>query len=1225
MSENYTQLIQNESLLFEQLFESAQIGLVYVDGSRNIVKVNQKMIDIFGYNSTQELIGKNISSIHVNEEKYLEFGEKFFYSLSNGVNIDIEYPLRKKDGSSIICLVSGKALDTDTPVDLSQGVLWSVYDISQKKSYELELLKAKEKLQHYLDIAGSIIITLDTNGLVTLINSTGSKLLQASEGEIIGKNWFELFLVDDEKKEVKESFSKLMQGSMENTEFTKNYIQTFDKKKKLIAWQNRLIRDDKGKIEGILSSGQDITQSHQLSLDLEAERRRFMLAIEGSQDGLWDWNKKNDEAYLSDRFFTMLGYEAGELSQSSEVFSSLVHPDDITQARKVIYKYLNNQGEGTYSSSFRMLCKDGTYKWVSSRGKAHFNVAGKFERFIGFITDISEQKLLQKELEDQANELQNVINGTPDLLFYKDYKNSDGKYIGCNNAFANFVGKEKSEILSHTDRELFGEKVANFFRAKDKKILSQNKSDINEEWVKYPDGKEVLLATSKTPFYDTDKNRIGIVGVSRDITKSKSIEEKFKRLGLLLSNTMNSVDNLVFVKDINLKYLVCNEAFEKFIGHTKEELIGKDDYDFFEKEIADIYRVEDKKNLEDGKKTESLKWVTNSNGEEIYLYTIVAPLRDSANNIIGIVGNGVDLTHQKRLEDQLSEQRQYLQSIIDGVADPIMVIKDDYSIETMNEVVKKNIKNLKILDSQNPKCYEVLHQRTTPCDGISHPCPLKDVMQSGKNMKVVHKQHNTQGSVNFLELSATPLLDKEGKCIGIIELARDITEYLVTQDKLTQQKNILDHQAHHDALTGLPNRVLFEDRLQQSIETSKRKKSKVALLFIDLDHFKEINDSLGHLIGDEVLKVVALRLRNTIRKEDTLARLGGDEFTIILGDLEDEQSASLVAKNILETLVEPIVINENNLYISSSIGISIYPTDGISTENLLKYADSAMYKAKDEGRNNYQYYNSKLTQLAFERVFMEASLREAIQKREFIVYYQPQVNALNDKLIGMEALVRWQHPTLGLLAPSKFIVLAERTGLVIQIDRLIMKIAMSQVAHWYHNGFNPGRLAINISMKNLEQQDFFTMFKTQLKETGCKAEWIELEVTEGQVMTHPEEAIQILQKISNLGVELAIDDFGTGYSSLAYLKKLPINKLKIDQAFIKELPFDEEDAGITKAVIALAKSLNLKIIAEGVETKAQKIFLTTHGCTTIQGYYYSKPILADKLEPILKNGNIILK
>nr|WP_321267925.1 EAL domain-containing protein [uncultured Sulfurimonas sp.] len=462
------------------------------------------------------------------------------------------------------------------------------------------------------------------------------------------------------------------------------------------------------------------------------------------------------------------------------------------------------------------------------------------------------------------------------------------------------------------------------------------------------------------------------------------------------------------------------------------------------------------------------------------------------------------------------------------------------------------------------------------------------------------------------------LYDDEKNCIGILSSGMDITQKVVVENELIKQKDILYHQAHHDSLTGLPNRTLFNDRLEKAIQTAKRNKTKIALLFIDLDHFKEINDSLGHNYGDEILKSVSKKLDATIRDEDTLARLGGDEFTIILEELSHTQDASKIANKILDSLSQAFIVANHTLYVSCSIGISIYPDDGLSALNLLKFADSAMYKAKDEGRNNYQYYNSSMTELAFERVVMETSLRMALKNEEFVVFYQPQINGATDKLIGMEALVRWQHPTMGLVSPIKFISLAESTGLIVELDRYVMKTAMTQVANWYKSGLNPGILAINLTIQQLKQDDFVYVLQNLIKETGCKAEWLELEVTENQIMTNPDEAIKILEQISDMGIELAIDDFGTGYSSLAYLKRLPIDKLKIDQAFIRNLPDDEEDSAIAKAIIALGQSLYLKVIAEGVETKAQKDFLIENECENIQGYFYSKALPTKEIEVLLK-------
>lgn len=441
---------------------------------------------------------------------------------------------------------------------------------------------------------------------------------------------------------------------------------------------------------------------------------------------------------------------------------------------------------------------------------------------------------------------------------------------------------------------------------------------------------------------------------------------------------------------------------------------------------------------------------------------------------------------------------------------------------------------------------------------------------------------------------------------------------LKQHNELLEQKNEIEYQATHDALTGLANRVLFNDRLEMAIQKSKEHDAQMALLFIDLDHFKEINDSLGHEAGDKVLNIVTQKLMETVQNEEVLARFGGDEFTVILEGIQRAEDASFLADQILNLLSEAIIIEETELYIGCSIGISLYPDNGDTPQDLLKYADAAMYTAKSEGRNTFQYYSAEMTARAFERVIMETSLRAGLKNEEFVVYYQPQVSGKNNKLLGMEALVRWQSPSMGLVSPGVFIPLAETTGLMIELDRFVMKHAMTQLARWYKEGLSPGILAMNLTIKQLQQKDFIDFLDNLIKESECKVEWIELEVTEDQIMINPEGAIAILKRISQLGIKVAVDDFGTGYSSLSYLKKLPINKLKIDQSFVRDLPHDDEDVAIVKAIVALAHSLNLELIAEGVETVEQKEFLVKSGCENIQGYLYAKPMPSEQMKMFLE-------
>ncbi len=438
--------------------------------------------------------------------------------------------------------------------------------------------------------------------------------------------------------------------------------------------------------------------------------------------------------------------------------------------------------------------------------------------------------------------------------------------------------------------------------------------------------------------------------------------------------------------------------------------------------------------------------------------------------------------------------------------------------------------------------------------------------------------------------------------------------------ELEDRKLHLDHLAHHDQLTGLPNRLLFLDRLKQGMHKAARNRERLALLFIDLDRFKHINDSLGHLVGDEVLKAVAERLLEHVRKEDTISRLGGDEFTVVLEELHTPNDATAIAQKMIALFKEPFVVGGNEFYLSCSIGISIYPDNGMEAEDLLRNADAAMYRAKEQGRNTFQFYTEDMTARALQHVLMETSLRRAIEQQEFRLHYQPLVDLETSRIVGLEALVRWNHGELGAIAPAEFIPLAEETGLIVPLGEWILATACRQVAAWFAAGLNPGRVAVNLSGTQLRQAELIEMVTRTLRTTGCRPQWLELEVSEGFVMKESERALALLTQLRALGIELAIDDFGTGYSSLSDLKRLPISKLKIDQSFVRDLPQDADDAAIARAVIALARSMKLKVTAEGVETAEQRAFLRQEGCDEAQGYFYARPLPAEEIGTLLQQA-----
>jgi diguanylate cyclase (GGDEF)-like protein/PAS domain S-box-containing protein len=460
-------------------------------------------------------------------------------------------------------------------------------------------------------------------------------------------------------------------------------------------------------------------------------------------------------------------------------------------------------------------------------------------------------------------------------------------------------------------------------------------------------------------------------------------------------------------------------------------------------------------------------------------------------------------------------------------------------------------------------------------------------------------------------LTINTVNDAEGLPSHYVGVMTDISQ-------LKQSEARLEHLAHYDPLTDLPNRLLLRSRLEHALERAERDRQQVAVLYIDLDRFKNVNDSLGHPVGDELLAALARRLRQRLREDDTLGRLGGDEFLVELENLERTQFAASVAQTLIQLLEQPFTLpSGHEVYVGASIGISLYPDDGDTVTELIKNADVAMYQAKEQGRNTARFYTPTLTVAANERLELEARLRRALANGEFVLHYQPQVDTRSGAVIGCEALVRWNSPEEGMISPARFIPLAEETGLIVPLGTWVLRTACIQAKAWLDAG-KPLRMAVNLSGRQLQQRDVVQRVAAILEETGLPAEYLKLELTESMIMGQGEQAAELLHALKSLGPRLSIDDFGTGYSSLAYLKRFPIDELKIDQSFVRDIPHDPNDMEIAAAIIALARNLNLKVMAEGVETAEQLDFLTRQGCHAYQGYLFSQPVPAEAFERLLR-------
>jgi diguanylate cyclase (GGDEF)-like protein/PAS domain S-box-containing protein len=642
-----------------------------------------------------------------------------------------------------------------------------------------------------------------------------------------------------------------------------------------------------------------------------------------------------------------------------------------------------------------------------------------------------------------------------------------------------------------------------------------------------------------------------------------------------------------------------NSRFEALLGYTSQELANLTAVEIIARDqratIQQIIGAAFKAGTGEG---ESVLVAKDSTLTPCLLTGVRIILHD----IPCVLGIAVDLRNLKQAEESVLR----LASIVEFSEDAIIGETMDGVITSWNRAAEK-MYGYTMAEAVGQNLSFLL-----PAEKQTEIRAILEGIRSGQPILCFETQWLTKaGSVLDISLSISPIKDASGRVIGASTIARDIT----TRKAAEKQVQFL---AYYDALTGLPNRTLLQDRLAKALAGACRQKHKVAILFLDLDLFKNINDSLGHAAGDRLLQDVAERLKTWGREQDSVGRVGGDEFVLVLNDLKDMPDAAVAAERLMDVMTAEFVVQGRSLNISCSLGISIFPEHGADGETLIKNADAAMYSAKTYGRNNFQFFTSDMNAQVMERLTLENSLRLALAKKELFLEYQPQMDIASGRITGLEALLRWQHSELGLVPPNKFIRIAENSGLIAPIGEWVLRTACAQARKWQDEGLPAVTVAVNVSAVQFRQENFCEFVRRVLHETGLAAQYLELELTESLLLSSADRTLSLLRKLKSTGVMLSIDDFGTGYSSFGYLRQFQVNKLKIDRTFIRDVAVNPDDAAVTAAIISMAKSLRLKVIAEGVEDEAQMSFLRKNHCDEIQGYYFSKPLAVDEVADKLR-------
>ncbi|EWH10321.1 PAS/PAC sensors-containing diguanylate cyclase/phosphodiesterase [Catenovulum agarivorans DS-2] len=820
-----------------------------------------------------------------------------------------------------------------------------------------------------------------------------------------------------------------------------------------------------------------------------------------------------------------------------------------------------------------------------------FDEKGQYKGAIAGVVDDAQRQTMLHELTEIKEKLQLFDKVTLDGIII----HQGGRIIELNDASCRMLEGCRTELMQ---RDFTAMCVP---ESKQLVIQAMQSESINKFEVKIQTttGKVLNIEwTCRRMNYRGDSVRVSVL---RNVTQYRQAQTALEQIELTNQALIeNAPEAIVLFDPASGKILQANTKSQAIFGLTGQSI--------FDYSIQDLLAEQDGKLVGYGHEFESLLELANSclaPMAEVKIKHASGALIDCELRLVAIQWQGRSLLRASLLDIRARKQAQskmrQLSSALEQSADMVLITNRQGTIEYVNQATTLITGyNQAELIGQQPDIFNSgQHDKTF----IKN---LWSTILKGKAYRDVLVNRKKNGDIYYEEKTITPLKNDQGEITHFVSTGKDITERMEIQANLR-------HLAFHDVLTDLPNRALFNDRLKTGLLNTKRRRQQMALLFFDIDHFKRINDTLGHDIGDVLLQQVAKKLKKGLRGSDTVARLGGDEFAVILNDCQDENAIRHTAEKIIELINKPVKLADRELFVTTSIGIAVYPQDGTDSQALLKNADVAMYRAKSSGRNTYMFYRQEMNAHAFERLTLESELHRAIQQQEFVLYYQPKVCLQTGLILGVEALLRWRHPELGILLPEKFIPLLEDTGLIVPVGQWVIEQALADCNQWYEQGLEHIKMAVNLSPNQLKDVKFIEGLQNALAQHQLSTSCLELEITENTMMADGEKAFVLMQQLQQIGIKFSVDDFGTGYSSLAYLKRLPVETIKIDRSFIQDIGIEQEDEIIVKTVIAMAKSLGYRVVAEGVENLEQVNFLKSLNCDIAQGFLFSRPIPSAEL------------
>jgi diguanylate cyclase (GGDEF)-like protein/PAS domain S-box-containing protein len=919
-----------------------------------------------------------------------------------------------------------------------------------------------------------------------------------------------------------------------------------------------------------------------LEQELRSSEYHYRGMIESLSAIAWEANTHDySYNYVSPHAENLLGYPVHQWRRPG-FWRSIVHPADLEHAER----YCDQQTAlgNDHSLDYRVISADGRVLWV--RDIVSLITYGREPVMRGLMIDISEAKQTEEALRLSEGKFASVFDQCPDILVIA--RLSDGCFLEANQAFVEQIGLDAEDVIGRTPGDLNIWGIPDIGPSLLQRLQKGSIRNLEMPF-RRSNGRTFTGLLSAEPF-DLDSTP-AVVLVVRDITPLKEAQQQLQLSEEKFAKAFHSSpDGLLISRQSDGLLVEINDGFSRITGYHSSLSLDRTTLD-----LGIWVDLNERQQLleqlsRDGFVKDFTSHIRRRDGQIRLCEISSRPLPIGGEDCMLTIARDITERHQ------MQEKLQLAATVFESTAEGVLITDTRQRINAVNRAFSEitGYSEDEAIGETPRLLASGLH------DSAFYAAMWYQLTAEGHwQGEISNRRKNGEIYPSWLTISAVRNRDKF--ITHFVAVFADISS-------LKQAQARLDYQAHHDPLTGLPNRTLFESRLHAALVHSKEADSLGAVLFLDLDRFKHINDSLGHPVGDLLLKGIAHRLKDSLRDIDTVARLGGDEFIILLPGLQTATDAEAIATKLLNSFSAPFQAGEHEFFISTSIGTALFPTDGADVATLIKNADAAMYRSKAKGRNRVEGYTRDLTAQASERIALEHELRRAIERNEFSLSYQPKVSLLTQRLVGAEALIRWSHPTFGDVPPERFIPLAEENGMILQIGEWVLEKACRQLHQWNQTYDVFGSLSVNLAGAQLRQPNLVTRIEQLLTHYELQPGLLQLEITENFIMSQTEEALSVLHRLKKLGVQLAIDDFGTGYSSLSYLKRLPLDILKIDQSFVRGLPDDPHDAAIVRAIIALGRSMQLTVIAEGVENLEQQQFLADEGCEQIQGYIVSLPL-----------------